>query len=51
MKKLLFMAAFVLLGNTIVSCENMQSDNTKDEYLASDDVLIPTVPPIPPKKP
>ncbi|WP_020212062.1 hypothetical protein [Flavobacterium rivuli] len=48
MKKLLLLAAFVLLGNTIVSCENMQNNNDKDEYLASDDVIIPIKPP---KKP
>jgi len=47
MKKLLFLAAFVLLGNTIVSCENMQNDNAKDEYLASDDIIIPPKPPKP----
>jgi len=48
MKKLLLLAAFMLLGNTIVSCENMQNNKDNDEYLASDDIIMPTVPP---KKP
>jgi hypothetical protein len=57
MKKLLLLAAFALLGTTVVSCDNMPDDGTQNNYYATDDgdvpikpVPVPPVPPVPPKR-
>ncbi len=50
MKKILFFAAFALLGTTMVSCDNMPDDGTQNEYFATDDGDPTTPPPPPPPK-
>ena len=48
MKKLLFLAAFALLGGTIVSCDNMPDEDAAEQHYATDDGYIPIKPPPPP---
>lgn len=48
MKTIFMLAAFALLGGTIVSCDNMPEDSAQQDYFATDDGNIPINPPPPP---
>lgn len=49
MKKVILLAAFTLLGSTLVSCDNETVDaNGQLDTFATDDGLIPPKPPVVP---
>lgn len=52
MKKIVLLAAFSLLGSSLMSCDNETTDaNGNLETFATDDGFIPPIPPTKPPKP